>query len=278
MIVCMKQIEEILNEQKYPIPCTGPLIIFLYSEYSYIEYSYIGVLLYFPFRSLLRPPPSLPLPSSSYRRDGWLASTECEAFHSLIMSRAPFIFVSSAHVRFSQSFHLTRFIHWPFWYFLPITSSTFQSSFWFSSLHSPSCSWDSAVAHGSSGGTVEPWPSRTKNLSRLPSVHPVRGIPSSSSTLYAPSFSASSAIWYDPLHLASSLALCVCSIRVSCIRTRSPGCSSSTRSLAVSSKYRLLASLDSRRRPTALPTSSCRRSSCRARAARREKVSSISCQ
>ena len=46
MIVCMKQIEEILNEQQYPIPCTGPLVIFLYSEYSYIEYSYIEVLLY----------------------------------------------------------------------------------------------------------------------------------------------------------------------------------------------------------------------------------------
>ena len=41
----MMQIEEILNEQKYPIPCTGPLVIFLYSEYSYIEYSYIEVLL-----------------------------------------------------------------------------------------------------------------------------------------------------------------------------------------------------------------------------------------
>ena len=44
------------------------------------------------------------------------------------------------------------------------------------------------------------------------------------SSLYIPSFSARPAMRYGPLHRASSLGLWGCSIRVSCIRTRSPSC------------------------------------------------------
>jgi len=121
--------------------------------------------------------PHFPFPSirlSHYRLDGWSAGTKCAAFHIGTSFLLPAISSARTHHRFSQSFHLTQYIHYPSIYFWPVTASTLYSS---NSSDSSSC-----VVLGVLISRVPCTPSlQVKNLlSRPPSIQPTSSARSSS--------------------------------------------------------------------------------------------------
>jgi len=116
----------------------------------------------FPHSSPPFPSPSISLAHHCF--DRWSVGTRCAAFH--LSTNSLFAAISSArtHYRFSQSFHLTKFIHRPSTYFPHATAST--SNF---SNSSDSCSC--AVLGVQISGVPCMSSLRVKKvLSRLPSI------------------------------------------------------------------------------------------------------------